>query len=170
AKMQQTFRQACDAGFVPFSGSPPCRLQPANGVSPEAIVAVEKLCANLSELPWYLHLNLLKKNFGLSEELRKICTTQAGVVTWFDFARVFTSFDPLVSKRVVSEIWTYMNHWNMAKGEELELQVFLRFCLPGGFALPLVSPLSAEEETKRMARADLEANKEEFVALQAKYR
>ncbi|CAE7783512.1 PNO [Symbiodinium sp. CCMP2592] len=152
ARFAEALRQACDAGFLPFDGSPPCRLERADGLSPEAISAVKFLSRELSELPRCL---CLKKHLGLREELSKICTTKAGVVTWFDLARVFTSFNPLLAKQVVSEIWTFM-----AEGEELQLSLFFAFCLPGagGKALPLVSPWSVTEETMRMARADLEAN------------
>ncbi|CAE7284037.1 Neurl1b [Symbiodinium sp. CCMP2592] len=88
----------------------------------------------------------------LAQELGKICTAEADVVKWRDFARVFESFHPGVAIEAVSELWTFLGG-----GEELPLHTFFRYCLPGGERLPLVSLLSVEEETRRMACADGEA-------------
>ena len=141
AKFKDALRQACDPGFVPFGGSPPCRFPRANGVSQQAKTAMKELTKDFASMP---KLFGMKKDADLKNELRKICTTEAGVVKWCDFARVFQSFHPDVAIEAVSEIWTFLGG-----GESRPLHIFFRYCLPGGEHLPLVSLLSAEEGRMR---------------------
>ena len=77
----------------------------------------------------------MQKSGDLRKELRKICTTEAGVVKWRDFARVFQSFHPDVSTEAVSEIWTFLGG-----GEECPLHTFFRYCLPCEGVLALGIP------------------------------
>ncbi|OLP74816.1 hypothetical protein AK812_SmicGene45539, partial [Symbiodinium microadriaticum] len=105
AKFKDALRQACDPGFVPFGGSPPCRFPRANGVSQQAKTAMKELTKDFASMP---KLFGMKKDADLKNELRKICTTEAGVVKWCDFARVFQSFHPDVAIEAVSEIWTFL--------------------------------------------------------------
>ncbi|CAE7925734.1 Neurl1b [Symbiodinium necroappetens] len=150
ADLADALRQACDPCFVPFGGSPPCRFPHANGVSQQAISAMKELVKSFTTMPRTLYR---RKDVDLKQELRKICTSEAGVVKWCDFARVFQSFHPNVAIEAVSEIWAFLGG-----GEEQPLHTFFRYCLPRGERLPLVSLLSAEEEAKSMACADLEAH------------